>query len=148
MKVDAEKYTVIFGSNVITDCPRVIELKGKGINKQILRFKEGQDGKILCDCTVKNQKNETIAKIANSKLQYVAEGYRADISSEIVKIVEETTNVIWLDFESIGPRRFKLNGMFFIPGYRIVATDDFLEINTNKISNCVFDSCSAAIGLG
>jgi hypothetical protein len=53
-----------------------------------------------------------------------------------------------LDFEEIGPKKFKLNGIFYIPGFRIVATDSYLEINTNKFVGCTFENCSAAIGLG
>jgi hypothetical protein len=47
----------------------------------------------------------------------------------------------------IAPRKFKLNGIFFLPGFKIVATDDYLEINTNRIINSTFKNCSAAIGL-
>jgi len=35
MKIEAENYEVIFGSNLISECGRVVELVGKGINKQI-----------------------------------------------------------------------------------------------------------------
>ena len=66
MKVEAENYMVIFGSNQITNCGKVIELVGEGINKQIIRFREGADKKILLDCTVKDQKEKTNTKIANS----------------------------------------------------------------------------------
>lgn len=81
-------------------------------------------------------------------LQHVKEGYRAEISDNGVRIVHEATGEVWLEFLCIGPRQFKLNGIFFLPGYKIVATDDYLEINTNRISNCMFANCSAAIGLG
>jgi|GEM_PF-6537273 len=29
---------------------------------------------------------------------------------------------------------------------KIIETDDYLEINTNRILNCTFENCSAAIG--
>jgi len=148
MKVEAENYMVIFGSNQIMNCPKVIELKGKGINKQIIRFREGNDKKILFDCTVKDQKGETVTKIANSIVQHVMQGYKAEITDVGLKIVHEATKDIWLEFVCIGPRKFKLNGIFFPPGYKIVATDDYLLINTSRISNSTFASFSAAIGLG
>ena len=148
MKVEAENYTVIFGSNQTTNCGKVIELIGRGINKQIIRFREGVDKKTLYDCTVKNQERKTVAKIANSKVQHVMKGYKTEITDAGVKIVHEATGDIWLEFVCIGPKKFKLNGIFFLPGYKIVATDDYLEINTNRISNCTFMNCSTAIGLG
>lgn len=147
MKIEAENYEVIFGSNLISKCGRVIELVGKGINKQIIRFREGEDGKILFDCTVKDQEGNTVARIANSLTQYVMERYEAQITDEWIKIINKTTGDIWLEFDYVSPRKFKLNGIFFLPGHKIVATDDYLKINTNKIANCVFSSCSAAIGL-
>lgn len=148
MKVEAENYMLIFGSNQITECGKVIELKGRGINKQIMRFKEGTDKKVLFDCTVKDQKGETVTKIANSKVQHVMQGYKAEITATGVKVVHGNTGDVWLEFVCIGPRKFKLNGIFFLPGYKIVATDDYLEINTNRLSKCTFSNCSTAIGLG
>jgi hypothetical protein len=148
MKIEAENYEVVFGSNLISECGRVIEIVGKGINKQIIRFREGEDGKILFNCTVKDQKGKTVAKVANSIIQYVRKGYEAKITGDGIKVVNESTGDIWLEFSYVSPRKFKLNGIFFLPGYKIIATDDYLEINKNRISNCTFKSCSAAIGLG
>ncbi len=147
MKIEAEKYEVIFGSNFISECPRVIKLIGKGINKQIMRFREGEDGKILFDCTVKDKKGNTVTRIANSLTQYVMKGYKTQITDDGIKVINKNTGDIWLEFAFVSPRKFKLNGIFFLPGYKIVATDEYLEINTNRISNCKFSSCSAAIGL-
>ncbi len=148
MKVEAENYMVIFGSNQITNCGKVIELVGKGINKQVIRFREGADKKILLDCIVKDQKGKTVTKIANSKVQHVMQGYKVEIIDAGVKIIHEATKDVWLEFVCIGPRKFKLNGIFFLPGYKIVATDDYLEINTNRFSKNTFANCSSAIGLG
>jgi len=147
MKIEAKNYEVIFGSNLISKCGKVIKLAGKGINKQIIRFREGEDGKILFDCTINDQEGNTVAKIANSLNQYVTQGYETQITDDGIKVIEKNTGDIWLEFAYMSPRKFKLNGIFFLPGYKIVATDDYLKINTNKIANCVFSSCSAAIGL-
>lgn len=148
MKIEAENYEVVFGSNLISECGRVIEIVSKGINKQIIRFREGENGKIMFNCTVKNQEGKTVAKVANSIIQHAMKGYEAQITDDGIKVIDESTGDIWLEFVYISPRKFKLNGIFFLPGYKIIATDDYLEINTNRISNCTFKSCSAAIGLG
>ena len=147
MKIEAENYEVVFGSNLISECGRVIEIVGKGMNKQIIRFREGEDGKILFNCTVKDQEGETVAKVANSIIQHVMKGYQAEITDDGIKIINKSTGDIWLEFSYMSPRKFKLNGIFFLPGHKIIATDNYLEINTNRISNCTFKSCSAAIGI-
>jgi len=147
MKIEAENCEVMFGSNRILECKRVVEIVGKGINKQIIRFREGEDGTILFNCTVNDQEGRTVAKIANSIVQHVMEGYEANITNEGIKVINKATGDIWLEFVYLSSRKFKLNGIFFLPGYKIIATDDYLEINTNKISNCTFKNCSSAIGL-
>ena len=148
MKIEAENYEVIFGSNRILECKRVVEIAGKGINKQIIRFREGKDGTILFNCTVYDQEGRTVAKVANSIIQHVMEGYEANITKEGIKVINKITEDIWLEFVYLSPRKFKLNGIFFLPGYKIIATDDYLDINTNKFINGTFKNCSSAIGLG
>jgi len=147
MKIEAENYEVVFGSNLILECRRAVEIVGKGINKQIIRFREGEDGKILFNCTVKDQEGNTVARVANSIIQHVMQGYETQITDDGIRVIDETTGDIWLEFAYISLRKFKLNGIFLLPGYKIVATDEYLEINTNRISNCTFKSCSAAIGI-
>jgi hypothetical protein len=147
MKYEAENYEVIFGSNLIQECGKVLELRGKGINKQIIRFRVGEDGKVLFNCSVKDESGTTITKVANSKVQHLRQGFKADISSSAIKVWNESTGEVWLEFVELGPRKFKLNGIFYLPGYKIVARDEYLDINTNRIANCSFGSCSAAIGL-
>jgi ligand-binding sensor domain-containing protein len=151
MKIEAENYEVVFGSNQVLKCGKVIELTGKGINKQIIRFREGEDGKIVFNCTIADQDGQTVAKIANCLVQHIKPGYRVDTSDKGIKVLNESTGEVWLEFVHIGSRKFKLNGIFFLPGFKIVATDNYLEINkinTIRMSNNTFESCSVAIGLG
>jgi hypothetical protein len=91
MKIEAENYEVIFGSNQILECGKVIELKGKGVNKQFIRFREGEDGKILFNCTVTDQNGRTIVRVANSKVQHIKQGYKADIMANGIKVWNEST---------------------------------------------------------
>ena len=148
MKNEALNYEVIFGSNRILNCGRVVEIVGKGINKQFVRFREGEDRKILFECTVTDEKGETVAKIANSRIQHIVPGYKTEISDEGIKVVNEKSGEVWLEFVSIGPRRFKLNGIFFLPGFRIIATDEGMNVNSNIFAGNTFVNCAAAIGLG
>jgi hypothetical protein len=151
MKTEEEKFEVIFGSNRILNCGKVIEIIGKEIHKQFIKFKEGEDGKILFSCNITDQDGQTVARIANSLVQHITPGYRVDTSDKGIRVLHESTDAVWLEFVYIGSRSFKLNGIFFLPGFKIVATDNYLEINkinTTRMSNNTFESCSAAIGLG
>jgi len=148
MKTETKNYELLFGSNRILKCHRAVELVGKGINKQIIRFREGEDGKVLMDCTVTDHAGTTVAKVANSRVQHVAQGYRADVTGEGIRVINEGTREVWLEFLRTGPRSFKLNGQFFVPGHRIIASDEGLMVDGIMISRCTFESCGAAIGLG
>jgi hypothetical protein len=148
MKTETENYELLFGSNRILKCGRAVELVAKGIKKQIIRFREGEDGKVLMDCTVRDQSGGIVAIVANSRVQHVAQGYRADMTREGIRVISEGTKEVWLEFLRTGPRTFKLNGQFFVPGHRIIASDGGLMVNGNMISQCTFESCGAAIGLG
>jgi len=148
MRMGRDNYELVFGSNLILKCGKAVELIGKGINEQIIRFREGEDGRILFNCTIKDENKITVAEIADSRAQHLREGYKADISKDTIKIVKESTGDVWLEFARIGWRKFRLNGRFFLPGYKIIATDDYLEINANRVSDAAFENCSAAIGIG
>jgi hypothetical protein len=148
MKKETKNYELLFGTNTIAKCGKVVELVGKGVNKQIIRFREGADGAVLMDCTVADQSGKTVVRVANSRVQHVAPGFRPDVTRDGIKVVNESTKEIWLEFIRLGPGKFKLNGQFYVPGYRIIATDQGLMVNGIMISQCTFDSCGAAIGLG
>jgi hypothetical protein len=81
-------------------------------------------------------------------VQVIVPGYKAEISNSGIKVLNETTGDVWLEFVSIDSRRFKLNGIFFLPGFRIIATDRGLDVNSNLIVGNTFMNCAAAIGLG
>jgi hypothetical protein len=150
MKSESVNYELIFGSNRILNCPLVVEFVGRGINQQIIRFREGEDGVVLFNCKLTDPNGKTVAVVANSKVQHLAEGCRADITGDGIKVTVTVkgSEIPILEFVKAGPRLFKLNGQFFLPGYRIVATDEGLMINTNLLSHNTFANCSAAIGLG
>jgi hypothetical protein len=81
-------------------------------------------------------------------VRHIVPDYKAEISDEGIKVVNETTGDVWLEFVSIGPRRFKLNGIFFLSGFRIIATDRGLDVNSLVMVGNTFVNCGAAIGLG
>ena len=148
VKSKTKNYELIFGSNLIHNCPGVINFAGKGINKQPIVFREGEDGKILLNCHVKDKQGNTVVKLHNSNPVHVNEEYDINIEDKQILVTNKSSKDIWLDFSEIEPNVFKINGIFFLPGYEIVATDEYLRINGSYYSYCESHSSLNAFGLG
>lgn len=146
-KEPAEKYKLIFGSNIIENCSHIISIEGYGVNKEIIRFRIGGDEKLLMNCTVKDINDKTIAKVHNSKFVHVNEAFEGSILDDGLLVSHKETKEVYLEFRYIGPYEVKVNGIFSVLGKKIVATDDGLWINGLQLKNNTFSSCGAAIGL-
>lgn len=147
MKTKARNYTLIFGSNTIQNCDGIIDLVGKGVNKQPIVFKEGGYGKILLNCTIKDYDGNTVVKIHSSEPLYVNDNYDSKIENKRILVTEKSTGDIWLDFTEIEPKTFKINGIFIFPDIEVIATDEYLKFNGNTISNSVFMNCGSILGI-
>jgi len=141
----AKVYKVIFGSNVFENCPSIVTWEDKDI---ILRFRDGGDMKLLVECTVKDKDNNTIAKIANNKLQFAAEFLDFRVVDNGIILKDKKSDIIYLEFRQLGEREVKINGLFYVKGNRIEATDGYLYVNTNKLIGNRFINCRTGIGLG
>jgi hypothetical protein len=147
-KTPAEKYELVLGGNLIKDCGAAIEFRGKGIRHELVRLRTGGGGKLLVNCRVEDEKGHTIASIHNSKIVHVAQEYdsRSTESSWLVKHRE--TGQVYFEMEYLALAKMKVNGIFWIAGRKIVASDAGLLIGDRLIQGCTFDSSGAAIGLG
>ena len=146
-KEPAEKYKLIFGSNIIENCSHIISIAGSGVNKEIIRIRIGSDGKLLMNCTVKDINDKTIAKVHNSKFVHVNEAFEGSILDDGLLVSHKETKEVYLEFRYIDPYEVKVNGIFSVLGKKIVATDNGLLINGLSLKNTTFSSCGAAIGL-
>ncbi|MBZ2167025.1 hypothetical protein [Methanobacterium spitsbergense] len=133
VKVEAKNFNVDLGSNKAINCNGVINLVGKGLNKQPLRFREGDDGKILLNCTLRNKKGDPIVVLNNSNsIQNLPtkDEYDTKIENKRIVVTNKTTKEILLDFKEISPNHFKITGIFYFPDIKILITDEFMEITT------------------
>jgi hypothetical protein len=146
-KTPAEKYELTLGGVRIKDCGATVVFSGEGIHHELVRLRTGGDGKLLVNCRVEDEKGHTIASIHNSKIVHVAPEYdtRSSESSWLVKHRE--TSQVYFEMEHIAPGKIKVNGIFWIGGMKIVASDAGLNIGGTLIHGGTFDSCGAAIGL-
>ena len=144
-KQPAETYKVILGSNVISNCGQVLSYQGKG---ELLRLRDGKDMKLLVDCAVKDSSGHTLAKIANNKPVFVSGSCLIDEFDDGLIVKDKDSGDVYLEFRQLGPRELKVNGIFFINGVRLIATDDFLDVGGMRLSHCSMDNCGSAIGIG
>jgi hypothetical protein len=139
-------YELVLGSNTIRNCDGIISFKGK--NQEIIRFKESKEGKILVNCTLKDEYGEIVAELQNSAIAQIKDRYKKQVWEDDIRIINEFTGDIWLEVSSIGPEKLKVNGIFFLPGFKIVATDDYLKINDSlTFSKNIFESCADILGV-
>jgi len=131
-RTPAEIYKVTFGSNVFENVRSVVTWEGKDA---ILRFRDGGDMKLLVDCTVSDAKGDTIIKIANGKLQHVADFLEYSSSNNGIVIKDKTSGNVYLEFAQLGEREVKINGIFHIKGHKIEATDAGVIVDTNTIAS-------------
>jgi len=147
-KQRADKYELIFGSNRIVNCGSVIKIEGRGVNQEIIRLRRGGDGKLLLNCQVKDNAGNTLAKIHNSKPVHIDTNFECDVSEKHIIVREKKSGEIYLEFQYLGGNRLKINGIFWIQGKKIIASDDGLQIGGILMKDNTFQSCGAAIGLG
>jgi hypothetical protein len=148
MKKTIPNYELVFGSNTILQCDGIIGFEGKAKDKDLITFKEDENGNILVNCTLKDDYGETVAELRNGELVQIKDGYLKQTAGSDMRIINEFTGDIWLEVSSLGPQKLKINGIFFFSGYKIVATDDYLKINDSiTFSSNTFDNCSNIIGL-
>jgi hypothetical protein len=148
MKTPTTNHEIVFGSNTILNCDGIISFKDKGKNQELITFKEDKEGKILVNCTLKDIYGETVVELRNGEVVKIKERYLKQAADSDIRIINEFTGDIWLEVSSLGPRKLKINGIFFFPGFKIVATDDYLKINNSiTFSSNIFENCSDIMGL-
>ncbi len=148
MKKLTTNYEVVFGSNAILNCDGIISFKDKGKNQELIKFKEGKDGKILVKCTLIDDQGEIVAELHDGELVKIKERYLKQTAGSDIRIINEFTGDVWLEVSSLGPQKLKINRIFLLPGFKMVATDDYLKINDSiTFSSNIFENCSDIMGL-
>ena len=147
-KRNASEYELVFGTNRILNCGSVVKIQGKGVNQEIIRLRIGSDGKLMVNCQVKDEYGNTIAKIHNNTFVHVNEAYEGISTENGLLVLHSETGEKYLDFEHLGGKKINVNGIFWVAGRKIIATDEGLKLNGITMKNNTFDSCGSAIALG
>ena len=94
-----ESYEVIFGSNKLNNCNGVFYAVKTDIDEENITFSESKDGKIVLNCTMKDEEGNIVAKIENSNVN-VGKDYDLKEGNPIT--VTNKNGEVWLDFEKVG----------------------------------------------
>lgn len=144
-KQPAETYDLLIGGNTVKNCGQVITYRGKN---ELLRLRDGKDSKLLVDCTVKDSSNHTIIKLANNKPVFIHESLNYEELENGIIVKDKNSEAVYLEFRQLGPREIKVNGIFFVNGIPITATDEFLDVGGMRISGSIFEGAGSFFGIG
>jgi hypothetical protein len=146
-------YNIVFGSNRFLGTSGIIIVNGKELLK-IDTIPFGVTYKPLFSVEIRDSKNKLLGKLYKStSFVHVDPEYEAEIVSELgyprrlaLKSKEEGKYVFELNYKQ--PNEVEINGVFYVKdlSYPIIATKDYLDINTNKfIGNTKINNGSGII---
>jgi len=153
MKTETRNYSILFGSNLYHNLIYgVVLIDGESRKDQLFRIREGKDGKVFCDCTVKDAAGTTIVKIVNSKIKFLADNLTVTEDAKGHTVIDSATQEKILEYAQMGPRQWKINGIFHYPDFdmEIRADDEKTEIWSNEILRMTvsgFIAISSATGI-
>lgn len=135
--------TINLGSNIISNCDSALVVNGT----EVFRFhRRHHEGRLVCDFDVRNAAGERIAKVANDRVVYVADGYKMhDLphacyvegpNGETVARVEET-----------GENELTVTGEFWVDSHQVLITKDAITSGDTSISGIVISGRGKAISL-
>jgi hypothetical protein len=137
--------TVTLGNNDIIDCDSVLLIEGE----EVFRLRE-DEGRLLVDCDLMNDKDQRLAKIVRNTPVMVAEGFKAHIKpGEPTEVIYQPTGQVVAHFERLAPRHLKITGVFCAKGYAVSIVEDGLASHDGKLimQNCAVKGFATAISL-
>jgi hypothetical protein len=123
-------YTVTLGNNDIIDCAAALLIEGE----EVFRLRE-DEGQLLVDCDMLNDKGPRMARIVRNTPVMVAEGFKAHIKpGEPTQVIYEATGQVVARFERKGPRHVKITGVFCANGYAVSLTENGLFSHDGRLA--------------
>jgi hypothetical protein len=146
-------WDIIFGSNHCYETSGIINVKGKELFKiEAIPFEK--EFRPLISVEIRDKENKLVGKLHKSTSfvycdnEYVSEEKSKEGYPERLAIKKKSDNSYIFELDFINKNTAKINGIFNIKGlgFPIIATKDYLDINTNKFSNCkIYKNGSAII---
>jgi len=140
-------YHIIFGSNMLKDCKGTFYIIKTESDEESIILKEQGNGEIFLNCILKDEEDNILAKVENSNVTKISEGYSLKKAGNVIQLINDSTNKIWLHFEKFAPDSYVLNGIFHFSGRKIIATDNYLKINGSTFSKNMISNATKFLEL-
>ena len=142
IKQKADLYNVTFGSNTHLSSNGIIRMKGK----ELLKLETGSDFQLLLTTEIRDQKGALLGKVARNSFVYVHPDYEQKVESRggslrRLLLVRKSDGFVVFEADVKGRNEIEINGIFHVEGVALVATKEYLQVGTNRISRCTF-SCN------
>lgn len=122
--------TVTLGNNDIIDCDAALLIEGE----EVFRLRE-DEGQLLVDCDLRNDKDQRLAKIVRNTPQWVAPGFREYIRpGQPTEVRYEPTGQVVARFERLAPRHVKITGVFCANGYAVTLAENGLFSHDGRLA--------------
>lgn len=132
-------YDIIFGSNSLVECEGLVRVVRANSDEESIIFNEDGNGNVVLNCTIKDMNGDVIVQVNNGNIVKLDDKYYLKENGSIT-IIDKDSEFVILDFENLEFNRYKLNGIFFISGREVIATDESLLVSGSVISNNLYRS--------
>ena len=131
---------ITFGSNRFLNTNGVISVRGK----ELFKIKIGNDGSALINVEIRDRNNVLIGKVwKSSKFVHVHQDYEVTYERENgtlkrLALRRKSDNADIFEFTINAPNDIEINGIFYVEelNFPIIATRQYLDLNTNRFSHC------------
>ena len=138
--IDHNPITISFGSNRFINTNGVILVRGR----ELLKIELGDDLQPLINVDMRNREQKLVGKLWRStSFVLLSKNYepRYEHEGSLIKrlmLIRKSTDEIVFEIIFHSPTDVEINGVFFLEGlsFPIIATKDYLDLNSRKFSHC------------
>lgn len=136
---------MILGGNTILDSGSFVSVKRGDESRELVSWRVGSDNMPLVSTRVDDANGDLIAGITESRPLSVRKDCDVEVGPGRLKVKNKDTGEVYFEYQYMDNKTVKLNGVFWLWGEKIVATDEGLFIRGNVLRNCTFDNVGQAI---
>jgi hypothetical protein len=139
-KEKADLYRVKFGSNTHFNSAGILRVRGK----ELLRLERGSDDQLLVSTKIRDEHGVLLGRVWRNAIPYVHPGYEQEVESKggsLRKLLlrRKSDGAVIFEADVTGRSEIEINGIFNLGGKTIIATREYLDTGTTRISHSTFD---------
>ena len=125
---------MIFGSNIILDTGSALTVDDGEYQKELVSWAIGSDGIPIVNAKLDDAEGNVVVGITGSRPFTLQKGHTMDVGPGSFEIKNESTGEVLLEIRHLDENTVKVNGIFYIDGEKLEATDNGVTWKTNTIS--------------